>query len=129
MQRVKVTPYALDAVLGGGERTFAPGDPEWYSPRVRVRPPQAPAEPVSRTKRDAGGLTQREREVLVLVMRGRTDAQIAAQVGINHQSVKNLLAHLRVRYDVTNRPALVAHLIFAGVLRADEYHGDAPVAD
>ena len=69
-------------------------------------PPQASlstaAEPIPRIY-----LTSREIEVVQLLVRGQSNAEIAAQLGIQLQTVKNLLSALYAKLGVSTRLQLV----------------------
>lgn len=61
--------------------------------------PQRPSEPVD-------PLTEREEQVLILVARGRTNAEIAAELFIGLSTVKTHVASLMVKLGVRNRVEL-----------------------
>ena len=48
-------------------------------------------------------LTPRELELMELVRQGFTNKQIAGQLGISEQTVKNHLSNVYIKLDVTNR--------------------------
>ena len=52
-------------------------------------------------------LTQRQREVLGLVRKGRTNREIAQELGISEDGVKAHLSRLFLRFGVTNRVELL----------------------
>ncbi len=47
--------------------------------------------------------TLRELQILELVAQGKTNSQIASELGIVHQTVKNQLHIIFIKLDVTNR--------------------------
>jgi DNA-binding NarL/FixJ family response regulator len=77
------------------------------SPEVyEVRPALgSPAEDRSRGRRQAGGLTSREHEILGLVAQGRSNAEIAKTLGISEPTVKGHLWRLYRKIGVPNRTA------------------------
>ena len=52
-------------------------------------------------------LTEREEEVLIEVARGRTNAEIAAELFISHSTVKTHVARLMTKLDARNRVEIV----------------------
>jgi DNA-binding CsgD family transcriptional regulator len=52
-------------------------------------------------------LTERQREVLVLVRRGLSNREIGAELGISEDGVKAHLSRLYLRYGVSNRVELL----------------------
>jgi DNA-binding CsgD family transcriptional regulator len=52
-------------------------------------------------------LTERQREVLVLVRRGLSNREIGTELGISEDGVKAHLSRLYLRYGVTNRVELL----------------------
>jgi DNA-binding CsgD family transcriptional regulator len=65
-------------------------------------------------------LTERQREVLALVRRGCSNREVGAELGISEDGVKAHLSRLYLRFDVTNRVALLAV--------ADEGADDGPMS-
>jgi DNA-binding CsgD family transcriptional regulator len=66
----------------------------------------------------AGGkaLSARERELLILVARGRTDAQIAAELCISPRTVNSHLDRIRDKTGCRRRPDLTRLALQAGLL-------------
>lgn len=102
-----VKDMALDDILGA-IRIVAEGD-ALLAPRVTRRlieeyvrrPERAPS------YRSSDIVTAREREVLTLVGRGRTNAEIAAELHISHATAKAHVARLLTKLDARDRIQLV----------------------
>lgn len=80
---------------------------------------QAPAEPDDRAMPPLGSpqtLTRREYEVLHLVSRGRTNQQIAEELYISVNTVRNHLVHICRRLDASSRVEAVAKARDLGLL-------------
>ena len=54
-------------------------------------------------------LSPREREILLAVARGRTPKEVAADLGISHQTVRNRLFDVHIRLGVSTTAAAVYH--------------------
>ncbi|XMN06310.1 response regulator [Streptomyces griseobrunneus] len=74
---------------------------------TRVRAPAAPAD---------ASLSAREREVLVLVARGTTNREIAAELFISEATVKTHLTHIFAKLGAKDRAAAVAVGYDRGIL-------------
>jgi DNA-binding CsgD family transcriptional regulator len=75
-------------------------------------PPSAPAEPAP-----AGpGLTARERELLILVAQGHTDAQIAAVMFISIRTVRSHLDRIRDKSGYRRRADLTRLALQRGLV-------------
>jgi DNA-binding CsgD family transcriptional regulator len=92
--------YRQASTLAGGD----PGPDRTSSTRqeaeIRVDPPIAPA---------TAGLTPRECEVLRWLACGKTDADIAALLGLSPRTVQKHLEHIYVKLGVETRTAAVMH--------------------
>ncbi len=60
-------------------------------------------------------LSTREREVLQLVVEGRTSAEIAAQLGLSPKSVETYRSRMMAKLEIEDLPALVKFAIRHGV--------------
>ena len=95
---------AIDAVMKGG--TF-------FSPSIQ----QTMAEIVREgSKQGAQGLTEREREVLVLIARGLTTKEIAASLAIGQRTVETHRANLMRKLGVKSVALLTQVAIREGIL-------------
>ena len=65
---------------------------------------------------DLPQLTSRERELVTLVARGRTDAQIAAQLSISVRTVRSRLDRIRARTGSQRRADLTRLALQAGLV-------------
>jgi DNA-binding NarL/FixJ family response regulator len=86
-----------------------------------------PDEPATATERHPvvltgilSSLSAREREVLVLLVAGRTNPAIAAALFISTRTVENHVAHIFAKLGVSSRTAAVAAAIGAGLLAPDQ---------
>lgn len=80
---------------------------------VRATPPRsAPAE--------LAGLTDREREILVLIARGRSNAEIAAELSVSPSTVKNHVTRLFAKIGVRDRAQAVIVAYEAALIHPGE---------
>jgi DNA-binding NarL/FixJ family response regulator len=70
---------------------------------------------VLRGERLAGGLTERQVEVLALVAEGHTDRQIAAALALSETTVGRHLTNIFRRLGVSSRAAATAFALRAGL--------------
>lgn len=101
-------------------RAVAGGD-SWLDPAVTARVLTAyratdPAGPARPTRAD-DVLTAREREVLVAIGRGLTNAEIAASLHISELTVKSHVGRIFTKLDLRDRAAAVVHAFDTGLVR------------
>ncbi|GAA1060751.1 alpha/beta fold hydrolase [Agromyces bracchium] len=82
----------------------------------RVEPARAVDGPDPATQGRAPHLTEREREVLRLVARGETDAEIAAHLVLSVHTVHRHVANIRARLGVPSRAAAAAWALRNGLI-------------
>jgi DNA-binding NarL/FixJ family response regulator len=73
-------------------------------------------------ERENDVLSEREKEVLVLVAQGMTNRQIAAELVISENTVRNHLSHILDKLDLSRRSQVAAYAARHGLLRQQ---GDA----
>jgi DNA-binding NarL/FixJ family response regulator len=88
-------------VIAAGDGLIAPGVTRRLIAEFAGRP--APA----RAPRPLGGITEREREVLTLIGRGRSNAEIAAGLNITVTTVKTYVGRLLAKLGARDRVHLV----------------------
>ncbi|WP_298584652.1 response regulator transcription factor [uncultured Kocuria sp.] len=113
---------ARPAELAEAVRTVARGDAV-VSPRVTRRMLElfaphlpGPGEPAAATHPRLGTLTVREQEVLQLLARGMSNAEIAAALFISETTVKTHVGNLLVKLDVRDRVQAVVLAYETGVV-------------
>ena len=89
----------------------------YLSPELAVS--QAPALPASRPAPPAARLTERERQVLTLVARGRSNREIAGMLGLSANTVAVHRANLMKTLAVRKTAALVLYAVRHGLVTAD----------
>lgn len=98
-------------VVAAGEALLAPSITRRLIREFTARPPQ-PAAPVVK------GITAREAEVLVLVARGLSNAEIAEHLTISLNTAKTHVARLLTKLDARDRAQLVIVAYEAGLVAA-----------
>ena len=87
-------------------RGVAAGEDGWLSRRITARVLDLRRQPEA--EEASGGLTPREKEVLALVARGRTNAEAARDLHVSEHTVRNHLANVYAKLDVGNRAEATA---------------------
>lgn len=64
-------------------------------------------------------LTNREKELLTLLCKGKTSKEIASELGINHRTVETHKANMIEKFGVKNTVNLVAHVISNRLVRIE----------
>ena len=110
-------PELINAVrtVARGESLLAPAVTRTLIGRFaeRVLPSAAPASP----ERDRlKALTAREREVLLLISRGLSNAEIAAELVISHETVKTYVSRILTKLDLRDRVQAVIFAYRAGLV-------------
>jgi DNA-binding NarL/FixJ family response regulator len=97
---------ALELVFAGGVY-IPPQIVSRQEPALSHSAPQAPATDSSRGSPGDHGLTRRQREVLALMMRGKSNKGISRVLGMKEQAVKNHITAIFRVLKVTNRTEAV----------------------
>ena len=101
----RLDPEAVDAVLSAAGH------------RVRQRPRELPA-----------GLTERELDVLLVLVRGESNQQIAEDLGISAKTVGHHVQHVYQKAGVRSRAAATVWAFEHDLVRADATIGRSPDA-
>ncbi len=96
--------------VAGGEALLSPGATQALIGRV-LRQPDPPAPGALRS------LTDREREVLTLIARGLTNAELAEQLVISPLTAKTYVSRLLTKLDARDRAQLVIAAYESGLVR------------
>jgi DNA-binding NarL/FixJ family response regulator len=101
-------------VVAAGDALIAPRITRRLIEEFARRPGPA-ATDATRTALDQ--ITEREREVLELVARGQSNAEIAAQLYVSHATVKTHVSRLLMKLDARDRAQLVMIAYETGVVK------------
>ncbi|MFJ8045392.1 response regulator [Kitasatospora sp. NPDC096147] len=118
-----VKDMALDEILAairvvaGGEALLAPSVTRRLITEFAARP-GGPGGPGGPPRRELTGITEREREVLTLVGRGLSNAEISEQLVISPATTKTYLSRLLAKLDARDRVRLVILAYEAGLVGA-----------
>jgi DNA-binding NarL/FixJ family response regulator len=111
-------------VVAGGEALLAPSLTRRLIAEHVGRPP--PGVGVPEVLRE---LTEREREVLVLVARGLSNEEIAAQLVVSLATVKTHVNRILSKLGLRSRAQAVVTAYESGLVRPGELTGSAPAQD
>ena len=103
-------------LVAAGEATLSPGITR-HLIEAFVQRPAAPA-PSGSLRLDV--LTERERDVLVLVAKGLSNAEIATRLYISPATVKTHIARTLTKLDARDRAQLIVHAYESHLVRAGE---------
>jgi DNA-binding NarL/FixJ family response regulator len=103
---------AIHAVAAGGA-VLAPG----VLGRLLDRFSRSLPDPREQSPEVLAGLTDREREVLVEVARGRTNAEIAGRLSVSETTVKTHVAHMLAKLGLRDRVQAVVCAYEYGLVR------------
>jgi DNA-binding NarL/FixJ family response regulator len=103
-------------VVAAGEALLAPSVTQRLIETFRARPGSGPV----RDARELDVLTEREREVLVLVARGMTNAEIAAHLFLSEGTVKTHVKRIFFKLDLHDRTQAVILAYEVGLVRPGE---------
>jgi len=99
-------------VVAGGSAMLAPAVTQSVISEFARRSPS----PARDTSPRIAALTEREREVLVLLTRGRSNAEIAADLVVSEATAKTHVAHLLMKLGVRDRVQAVIFAYESGVV-------------
>jgi DNA-binding NarL/FixJ family response regulator len=102
-------------VVAGGDALLAPSVTRRLLEEFARRPAAERPPPAS-----LDALTPREREVLALVARGRSNAEIASELYVGEATVKSHVAHLLMKLGLRDRVHAVIHAYEVGLVRPGE---------
>jgi DNA-binding NarL/FixJ family response regulator len=100
-----------------GEALLAPSVTRRMIEEFVRRPPSAVARPAPR---ELEQLTAREREVLVLMARGLSNAELAREFVVSEATVKTHVAHVLAKLGLRDRVQAVVFAYESGVIRPSE---------
>jgi two-component system, NarL family, response regulator LiaR len=99
-----------------GVRAAARGNPALH-PEAQRRLMQQVVEPPARPPH--GDLTERERDVLALIARGRSNKEIAAALGLTEGTVKGYVSAILSKLDVADRTQAALYAVRHGLASGD----------
>lgn len=103
---------AIRTVAGGGA-IFSPGIAQKVLGYLTAPPPEVSGDIFDE-------LTVREREILELIAKGKTNAEIAAILNLSAKTVSNYISNVLLKVHATDRAKLMLMALEAGMGRADK---------
>jgi DNA-binding CsgD family transcriptional regulator len=115
MRRIEaiLDPAQLREAEGRGARMTLAAAAEFVT---MLTMPQVPAQAPAPEAAGGGELTERERELVTLIARGRTNAEIAAQLSISIRTVGSHLDRIRDKTGYRRRADLTRLALSAGLV-------------
>lgn len=74
------------------------------------------AKPDRKRLSDPARFSDRERDCLIWIARGKSDSEIGTILGISPETVHQYVKQARANYDAVSRSQLVAHALFSGTI-------------
>jgi DNA-binding NarL/FixJ family response regulator len=102
-------------IVAAGEALLAPSITRRLVEQFVRRPPPGHAVP-----RELHELTEREREVMLLIARGRSNAEIAGALVVSDATVKTHVNHILTKLGLRDRVQIVVAAYETGLVRAGE---------
>jgi DNA-binding NarL/FixJ family response regulator len=99
--------------VAGGSAIFSPGIAQKVLGYLRAPSPDPTGELFDE-------LTTRERDILELIARGRTNSEIATDLSLSPKTVSNYISNVLLKVHATDRAKLMLMAIEAGLGRADK---------
>jgi DNA-binding NarL/FixJ family response regulator len=99
-------------VVAAGDALLAPSITRRLISELAARPVDAPSPPA-----ELGALTEREREVLALVGRGLSNAEVAERLYVSPATAKTHVSHIMTKLYARDRAQLVVLAYESGLVR------------
>lgn len=65
-------------------------------------------------------LTRREREILILIAKGRTNQEIADSLVLSYSTVRNHISSIFTKLEINNRAQATALAIYSGLIQVED---------
>ena len=106
MARAELRQVAADARRGGAHAVLGEAARELRRLGTRIPGPHAPAAGTS----DPRDLTERERDVTALVVQGRSNKEVAAELFLSEKTIESTLTRVYAKLGVRSRVELTRRL-------------------